>query len=67
MAAPRVRKLITIPEELVTRFEEIYPQQGSLSWFVCSCLEHFVAAHELRPEDITKSAVEAVLQLESKG
>lgn len=60
----RIRKLVTIDENSLKLFEETYPQAGALSWFINSCLEHFNAAHELRPEDFTKAAVLAVLQLE---
>ena len=47
-----VIKRVKIPEDDADWFENTYPQYGSWTWFVQTCLAKFRAAHDTTPEEL---------------
>lgn len=55
------QKTLNIPEDLLERFESLYPMRGAFTWFVVNSLEVFVELHELSPGEEVQAAVRLVL------
>lgn len=55
------RSTLDLDKEQVERFRKFYPQKGSLSWFINSCLRTFNQIHNPTSEDEINACVEEAL------
>ncbi len=55
---------VNLDSEHYERFQEIYRMRGAITWFLNSCLEQFVKAHEfeLGPDELVHEVVHDVLE-----
>lgn len=55
---------VNLDTENYKRFQDIYRMRGAITWFMNSCLESFVQAHEfeMSPDEVVEDVVDEVLQ-----
>ena len=63
MSKPRYTKVnIQVEESLLKRFREVFPQHGSLKWFINECFRKFYERYEVGADEAIRDSVAAALE-----
>jgi len=57
-----VKTNVEIEEKVLIKFKELFPQHGSIKWFINECFRYFTEKYSYNFDDDLSESVEAALR-----